>query len=241
MRPSRQFTVAPAAATPASNAFPRRQATLVKVCGLRSFAEARVALDAGANYLGFIFWQPGKRYVSPTDAAAIIRALRATSSTHFSAVGVFVDPTLAEINTALSVCDLDVIQLSGDESTDFVRALPRPTVKAIHVRPGSESHAAELVQRDAFGAHHYLLDTHADGLPGGTGVTFNWAALETIGPRCIVAGGLRAENVAAALSVLRPLGVDVSSGVEFPSGGKDPTLIRAFLEAVRAHDNRDHQ
>src|SRR5205823_4737314 len=133
------------------------------------------------------------------------------------------------------------IQLSGHESVDLVEAMPLPTLKAIHVKRGAEREAADLVANDALGAHMYLLDTHADGLPGGTGTSFDWAALQPIGPKCMVAGGLRPDNVAAALAALSPLGVDVSSGVEFPDGGgKDPRLIRAFLEAVRTYDKRPH-
>jgi phosphoribosylanthranilate isomerase len=211
--------------------------TLVKVCGLRSLPEARAALDAGANLLGFIFWKPGKRYISPSDAAPIIDTLK-TISQDWSAVGVFADPTPGEVDQALAVCDLDYIQLSGDEPADFVAAMPRPTLKAIHVRVGHEAEAAALIASNAFGARHYLLDTHADGLPGGTGVVFEWDALQRVGRQCFVAGGLRPDNVATALTALAPLGVDVSTGVEFPQGGKDPALIRAFLEAVRSHDHR---
>jgi phosphoribosylanthranilate isomerase len=139
------------------------------------------------------------------------------------------------------LCGIDYVQLSGDEPLDVVEAMPRPTFKAIHVRAGQEASAAEVVMTDALRAHRYLLDTHADGLPGGTGVAFDWAALQPIGPQCLVAGGLRPDNVALALSTLSPLGVDVSSGVEFPDaagGGKDPRLIQAFLEAVRSYDHR---
>ncbi len=211
--------------------------TLVKVCGLRSLDEARVALEAGANLLGFIFWKPGKRYVSPADAARIISVLRAEAR-DWAAVGVFVDPTVAEVEEAATLSSLDYVQLSGDESADLVAAMPRPTFKAVHVRTGREAAAAELVDANALGAYRYLLDTHADALPGGTGVTFDWAALQVVGPRCLVAGGLRPENVASALATLSPLGVDVSSGVEFPTGGKDPLLIRQFLEAVRTYDTR---
>jgi phosphoribosylanthranilate isomerase len=211
--------------------------TLVKVCGLRSLPEARAALQAGADMLGFIFWKPGRRYIRPADAARIIGILR-TESLAWSAVGVFVDPSVADVRETTAECGLDYVQLSGDESARLVEAMPRPTFKAIHVRGGQESAAAELVASNALGAHTYLLDTHADGLPGGTGVAFDWAALQPVGSRCLVAGGLRPDNVASALSVLAPLGVDVSSGVEFPSGGKDPRLIRAFLEAVRAYDHR---
>ena len=214
--------------------------TLVKVCGLRSLSDAQAAVTAGANLLGFIFWKPGKRYIPPADAAVILRALRSQSS-GWSAVGVFVDPSLAEVTEATSACGLDYVQLSGEETADFVRAVPRPALKAVHVKNGEERAAADLVLNDALGAHLYLLDTHADGLPGGTGATFDWPALQPIGPKCLVAGGLRPDNVAAALTALSPLGVDVSSGVEFPnSGGKDPRLIRAFLEAVRTYDKRPH-
>jgi phosphoribosylanthranilate isomerase len=214
--------------------------TLVKVCGLRSLPEAQVALEAGANLLGFIFWKPGKRYIPPADAAVIVGALRGKFS-GWSAVGVFVDPTVEEVNEATSVCGLDYVQLSGHESVALVEAMPRPTVKAIHIKHGEEGAASDIVRNGALGAHMYLLDTHADGLPGGTGATFDWAALKPIGPQCVVAGGLRPDNVAAALAALSPLGVDVSSGVEFPNaGGKDPRLIRAFLEAVRTYDNRPH-
>ena len=213
--------------------------TLVKVCGLRTLPEARVALEAGANLLGFIFWKPGKRYIAPPDAARIIGTLRAESP-DWAAVGVFVDPTPEEVAEAASVCGLDYVQLSGDEPAEIVGAMPRPTFKALHIRAGDEAAAAEVVASNAFGAHLYLLDTHAEGLPGGTGRNFDWDALRAVGPACLVAGGLRPDNVAGALATLAPLGVDVSSGVEFPSGGKDPRLIRAFLEAVRAYDQHSN-
>jgi phosphoribosylanthranilate isomerase len=209
--------------------------TLVKVCGIRSVAEGRAALLAGANLLGFIFWKPGKRYIAPADAAKIITQLR-RDSLDWSAVGVFVDPSPAEVAEAADMCGLDYVQLSGNESAELVGAMPRPTLKAVHIRAGGESAASEVVETNKLGAHLYLLDTHSETLPGGTGQPFDWAALQPIGPRCIVAGGLRPDNVATALATLAPLGVDVSSGVEYPSGGKDPRLIRAFLEAVRSHD-----
>jgi len=218
--------------------------TLVKVCGLRSLPEARAAVQAGANWLGFIFWQPGKRFVPPAQVALIIQTLRRElPDSDFAAVGVFVDPAPAYVEETVAMCGLDYVQLSGDESADVVDAMPRPTIKAIHVRVGQEAGAAEVVAANAMRAHLYLLDTHADGLHGGTGTAFDWAALQGIGPRCLVAGGLRPDNVATALATLAPLGVDVSSGVEYPptrtdGGGKDPRLIQAFLEAVRRYDQR---
>jgi len=213
--------------------------TLVKVCGMRSLPEARVALEAGANLLGFIFWKPGKRYITPPDAARIISALRAESR-DWSAVGVFVDPLPADVSEVAALCDLDYVQLSGEEPADVIAAMPRPTFKALHVKAGHEATAAEIVAADSFGAHRYLLDTHSEALPGGTGRAFDWEALRGVGPSCLVAGGLKPDNVVNALSALEPLGVDVSSGVEFPDGGKDPRLIRAFLEAVRGYDQRSN-
>jgi phosphoribosylanthranilate isomerase len=216
--------------------------TLVKVCGLRSLLEARAAVQAGANWLGFIFWRPGRRFFPPAQAAQVIHRLRQESS-DWSAVGVFVDPSLEEVAEAVALCGLDFVQLSGDESAATVEAMPRPTIKAIHVRAGCEATAADVVATNALRADLYLLDTHADGLHGGTGTAFDWAALRGVGPRCLVAGGLRPDNVAEALATLAPLGVDVSSGVEFAHArtdgcGKDPRLIHAFLEAVRDYDKR---
>jgi phosphoribosylanthranilate isomerase len=185
--------------------------------------------------LGFIFWRPGKRYIPPSEAARTIAALRRVS-TDWSAVGVFVNPTRAEVDQVARVCGLDYVQLSGDEPAELVAGMPRPTFKALHVRAGQEPAAADAVASDAYRAHGYLLDTHSAELPGGTGRPFDWAALRGIGPRCLVAGGLRVDNVTAALAALAPYGVDVSSGVEFPSGGKDPRLVRQFVEAVRSYD-----
>jgi phosphoribosylanthranilate isomerase len=209
--------------------------TLVKVCGIRSIAEGRAALQAGANWLGFLFWRPSKRFVDPSDAAQIIAALR-QESLDWSAVGVFVDPDPTAVAEVSDLCGLDYVQLSGYESAGLVAAMPRPTVKAIHVRVGDESAAVETVVGNTLGADLYMLDTHADTLPGGTGRSFDWDALRSVGLNCLVAGGLRPDNVTLALETLRPLGVDVSSGVEYPSGGKDPRLVRAFLEAVRSYD-----
>src|SRR5579864_2100190 len=173
--------------------------TVVKICGLRSVKEARVALQSGANYLGFIFWKSGKRFIRPPEAAHIISSLR-RESLDWSAVGVFVDPSPLEVLEVAELCGLDYVQLSGHESREVVSAMPRPVVKAIHVRAGEEVSAVETVSSNALGAERFLLDTHTDDLPGGTGRAFNWEALKEVGARCLVAGGLRPDNVAAALT-----------------------------------------
>jgi phosphoribosylanthranilate isomerase len=213
--------------------------TLVKICGLRTLDEARMALQSGANYLGFIFWKPGKRYIAPPAAAEIISALRHESA-EWAAVGVFVDPERTEVEEIAALCGLDYVQLSGDESRDHTLNMPRPVIKALHVRAGQEQSAANIVTTNRLGVDRYLLDTHADSLPGGTGAVFDWPTLTSIGSSCFVAGGLRPDNVVQALAALTPMGVDVSSGVELPSGGKDLRLIRAFVEAVRSYDQRSN-
>jgi len=209
--------------------------TLVKVCGIRDVAEGRAALAAGADWLGFVLWPESRRAIAAEAAAAIIQTLRAEQPA-WSAVGVFVNPTPGEARRAASLANLDYVQLSGDETAATVRQMPRPVVKAVHVRRGGEAEAAHLVRSDALGAAVYLLDTHAEGLYGGTGATFDWPALRDVGQKCLVAGGLRPDNVPAVLATLGPRGVDVSSGVEYRDGGKDPRLVRAFLDAVRTHD-----
>jgi phosphoribosylanthranilate isomerase len=209
--------------------------TLVKVCGIRTLAEGRQALAAGADWLGFVFWPRSRRYVEPARAGAIIGALRRDFPA-FSAVGVFVDPSPAQLARAAEETGLDRVQLCGDEPAATLAAAHLPTVKAVQVRPGQEAETAAVVAANAVGADLFLLDTHRPGRYGGTGAAFDWHALRQLGPRCFVAGGLRPDNVRAALETLAPLGVDVSSGVERPQGGKDPALVRAFVEAVRQHD-----
>ena len=211
--------------------------TVVKICGIRSLEEGRAALEAGADMLGFVFWEPSRRFISPAAAASIIRRLRDQRS-HWSAVGVFVNPTATAVTEADQLCSLEYVQLSGNEDPARVRAISTPTIKAVHVRSGAEAAAAESIASGTLGATLYLLDTHRAGLYGGTGETFDWAALRGVGSRCLVGGGLRPDNVIQALEILSPLGVDVSSGVEFPGGGKDPEVIRAFMEAVKTYDSR---
>jgi phosphoribosylanthranilate isomerase len=131
----------------------------------------------------------------------------------------------------------DLVQLSGHEDRQTVQQMPRDVVKAIHVQPGQEEQAAALVERDALGAAYYLLDGYKEGWYGGIGEAWNWLALRAVGPRCLAAGGLRPDNVQVALDALAPMGVDVSGGVEYAEGGKDPARVRAFLEAVRRYDD----
>lgn len=200
----------------------------VKICGITSYQDAVLALDAGCDGLGFNFYAASPRYIEPAAARAIVRRLPPFVTT----VGLFVngrDPsTVAALARAAGVA---VLQLHGDESPEFCRKLARwPVIKAIRVGKGFS--AAGL---DAYPVAAFLLDAKDPKLYGGTGRTFDWrvaAAVKELRP-VILAGGLRPENVADAIRAVRPYGVDVSSGVETRPGKKDPTKLAAFIEEVR--------
>lgn len=209
--------------------------TLVKICGIRTVEEGRVALHAGADWLGFVFHPPSPRHLTVEQAATVVRALRQEVA-GWSAVAVMVNPTAEEARHTIEMGGFDLVQLCGDEDPGLIAALPVPAIKVLRVEPGRELEVARSVREDRFGAARYLLDTHREGLYGGTGRTFDWASLQDVSGTCIVAGGLRPDNVGQALAVLAPFGVDVSGGVEFPGGGKDPGRVKQLIETVRAHD-----
>jgi phosphoribosylanthranilate isomerase len=201
--------------------------TQVKICGLTRIEDAAVAIDAGAYMLGFVF-APSRRRIDPELARDLIAALPGRSS--IKAVGVFVDEDPAEINRLARLCGLDYAQLSGTEPDDYVRALDVPAIKVFHVKAGdTRDRLAERMA--ASSADVLMLDTAKSGTWGGTGETFDWSQIPPFGRAILLAGGLKAGNVANAIALLRPWGVDVSSGVE-TDGQKDPDKIRAFLAAA---------
>jgi phosphoribosylanthranilate isomerase len=175
--------------------------TLAKVCGIRSVDEGSVALEAGADLLGFVFWSGSRRFISPEAAGSIVAELRSRRA-DWTAVGVFVDAGPNDVARAAEVSGIDRAQLHGDDDAASIAAMPIPVIKALSVRVGAESDVADLVTANPLGAPVYLLDTHADGYRGGTGTSFDWTALQRVGPRCFVAGGLRPETVAVALRTL---------------------------------------
>lgn len=204
-------------------------AARVKICGITSREDALAAIDAGADALGFMFFPPSPRHLTVEAARSIIEAL----PPFVARVGVFVDATAEVIRQTAAACGLDTLQLHGSESPDFCRDLaPFPILKAFRVR-GPES----LTQLPAFANHAWLLDSYVAGTLGGTGQTFNWDLAATAvrqGGRVILAGGLTAANVAAAVTAVRPWAVDVSSGVESAPGRKDPSKVRDFIAAAKA-------
>jgi phosphoribosylanthranilate isomerase len=208
--------------------------TVVKICGIRETEHARAAAAAGAKMIGFIF-APARRQVELDTATAIIGALH-TEEHPPAATGVFVNATATEIAETVRRCGLDAVQLSGDEEVGLVAQLPA------HVQVLKVVRLAGAPHEDAWLAWHaeprvrLLVDAHTPGSYGGAGVVANWErAAELARERPILlAGGLTPENVAEAIRVVRPWGVDVSSGVE-TDGVKESAKIRAFLAAARGN------
>ena len=202
----------------------------VKICGITSVDDARQAVDAGADALGFVFWPKSPRFVTPETAAAI-----ATEVPPFvTRVGVFVEASRDELFRTAERVGLDLLQLPGEVPREAGGPLPRRVLRALRVGPGFRTEDALAWASAGAGL---LLDTHRPDSPGGTGVAFDWARVRDLRDRVpflVLAGGLRADNVAEAIAVVRPHAVDVSSGVESSPGRKDEAKLRAFVEAVHA-------
>lgn len=200
-------------------------ATRVKICGLTRLDDALAAVAAGADALGFVMWPGSKRAATPDQVAAIVAGLPALVQT----VGVFVDATAGEIAGILARTGLAAAQLSGDERPDDYRDLRVPLIKAFRIAPDP----AELT---AWAAAGYLADGAAPGSYGGTGHGAAEATIQALAPtgRLILAGGLKPDNVGAAVARHRPYGVDVASGVETAPGVKDHSAITAFVRAAKA-------
>ena len=208
----------------------------VKICGVRRLAEAQAALDAGADFLGFVFYPPSRRNLAPKGARDLVAAIRESAPrSDWAAVGVFVNEPAAEVNRIAALCGLDYVQLHGTEQAAYCAAMERPVIKALRL----SDVVGEDVSAARYGATRLLLDSQVPGYWGGTGTRFDWTAARPYAGDALVAGGLTVENVGQALSVLQPWGVDVSSGVE-RDGAKDPALIRAFLDNVRRWEKSSH-
>lgn len=200
----------------------------VKICGITSLEDAQAAVDAGADALGFVFYPPSPRYVTPEQAGQIIQTLPPFVTT----VGLFVDVALDAINGLAARCGLDRVQLHGRETPEFCRQVTRPVIKAIRIK-----NAASLTPVPDYKVAAYLLDAYVEGaLPGGTGASFSWelaAQVKPYGP-VILAGGLTPENIEVAVAQIRPYGVDVSTGVERAPGIKDHQKVRQFIARAKA-------
>ncbi len=199
--------------------------TRVKICGITRRQDAEFAVKMGADALGLVFYGPSPRAVSIAQAVEICRLL----PPFVSLVGLFVNAQAAEVKATLEQVPLSLLQFHGDESPAFCAQFDRPYMKAVRMQqPADLPQAAEQYAQ----ANALLLDSYKAGVPGGTGQTFDWSMITPVDKALILAGGLSAENVAAAIRQIRPYGVDVSGGVESAKGIKDNEKMRKFMLEV---------
>jgi len=216
--------------------------TRFKICGLRTVEHALAAADAGADLLGFNFVQGVRRQLQPDEAVNIIDRFRGEHAQGGpKIVGLFANQDINEVNRTIRLCGLDYVQLCGDEPPEYWDSVDAGVIRQIKVGDGGP--VDEIIRRvmaDVEAAvsrgHKVVLDKHVDGSLGGTGRTFDWEVAREIAKshEILLAGGLTPENVSEAISMARPWGVDVSSGVE-TDGVKDIAKIRAFAREVNGN------
>jgi phosphoribosylanthranilate isomerase len=206
----------------------KEMSTRVKICGVTNLADALAAVEAGADALGFNFYEKSPRHMTVPAAAKISRHL----PPFIMCAGVFVNAPEELVLRAIGECSLTLLQFHGDEPPEFCTQFGLMSMKAFRIQNARSLRELPKYQTDA-----YLLDAFSPAARGGTGESFNWKlAIEAqkFGKPVFLAGGLTPENVAAAVREVRPFGVDVASGVERSPGKKDHKKVQAFIAAVRS-------
>jgi phosphoribosylanthranilate isomerase len=200
---------------------------LVKICGITSIEDAEAAVDAGASALGFVFWPKSPRFIDPHLARTIVSSLPPL----VVPVGVFVNQPAAHVRGVAALVRLGAVQLHGEEDVLYVAGMDVPVIKAVSIEREDDVDRIDIWPRRTM----LLLDVHDPVSRGGTGRTIDWPAAAVIAARrrTLLAGGLTPDNVADAVALVQPFGIDVSSGVERSPGVKDHARIRALFEALR--------
>jgi phosphoribosylanthranilate isomerase len=199
----------------------------VKICGITNLEDALQAVEAGADALGFVFYDKSPRFVTPHEVQQIVAELPPFVTT----VGLFVNESVQRIRRAMADAQLDVVQLHGDEQPEDCLLAPLSVIKALRVQDASSLQGADRYQVSAL-----LLDAWSDEHYGGTGLSFDWQlAKQLTGQRrLILAGGLTPDNIIAAVRQVNPYAVDVSSGVEARPGKKDQQKVAEFIRRARS-------
>jgi phosphoribosylanthranilate isomerase len=214
--------------------------TRVKICGLTRPEDVSAAVSAGADALGFVFYGPSPRHVSPAQAGQLIAGLPPMVTT----VGLFVNATTNEVAETVCVAPVSLLQFHGDETpeqcAEAAKAADRPFLRAFRVKPDTSFDELLEYERIYRAASPWfsslLLDTYVDAY-GGAGKVFDWSLIpKELAPRVVLSGGLSVNNATDAVGRVRPYAVDISSGVELSKGIKDAAKIAAFIAAVRAAD-----
>jgi phosphoribosylanthranilate isomerase len=207
--------------------------TRVKICGITRPQDARQAAWSGADALGLVFYPPSKRAVSPARAAVIA----SVTPVFVSMIGLFVNPDKNDVREVLKQVRLDCLQFHGDEDANFCESFGMPYMKAVRVKTGQSGLTDPLQEAAAHPrASAILLDAFDARQPGGTGKQFDWEVARRCVEQCsvpvVLAGGLKAANVAQAITQVRPWALDLSSGVESEPGLKDPDKLQDFFQEV---------
>ncbi|MBM4123834.1 MAG: phosphoribosylanthranilate isomerase [Nitrospira sp.] len=202
----------------------------VKICGITNAEDAAVAVEAGADALGFVFHAKSPRCLD----ALVVKRIVAGLPPFVLSVGVFVNEDIKRVRDLMDDCGLAVAQLHGDETAAYCEALGRPVLKALRLRDRSSLLALAEYKGRAL-VRGFVVDAFSMAAYGGTGEQADWALAAEVAKNApvLLAGGLTAENVGEAVRQVKPYGVDVSSGVEAGPGKKDPAKVRAFLHAAK--------
>jgi len=206
--------------------------TRIKICGITREEDLAVAVAAGADALGFVFYEPSPRHVTPERAAQLVAHVPA----FVTRVGLFVNEATQAVRAVLAEVPLDLLQFHGDEDAAYCSQFGRPWIKAARMKPGFNLLEYASAFAKAPGVSGLLLDADVEGYGGG-GKTFDWALIPRNLPLpVILSGGLHPGNIAEAVRAVRPWAVDVSSGVEASRGIKDAQKITEFIAGVRIAD-----
>lgn len=209
------------------------QRTRVKICGIKTIETFKAAVSLGVDAIGLMFYKKSKRVIS----LDIAKQMAAVSPAFVNLVGVFVNPSVDEVNEVLEAIPLTLLQFHGDEPPAFCEQFQRPFIKAIRPKENSDVRHAENVYKSAQGL---LLDSGSAGSYGGTGKTFDWNMIPSDGSKPIIlAGGLNQNNVIDAILNVQPYAVDVSGSVEDMNGNKRKEKMEAFIRAVKKADSCD--
>jgi len=200
----------------------------IKVCGITNVSDARVAVEAGVDAIGLVFYEPSPRNIADLDVA---QEIALSVGPFVTVVALFVNPTVAFVQRILKNVPLHILQFHGDEEAEFCKQFNRPYMKALRMKEGVDVNAQVAQYPCATGI---LLDAYKKGVPGGTGETFDWARVpeKPLAP-IVLAGGLTPNNIAKAVLSVGVYGVDVSGGVELSPGVKDKNKIKAFVDNAK--------
>ncbi|MFC2994556.1 phosphoribosylanthranilate isomerase [Acinetobacter sichuanensis] len=209
--------------------------TRAKICGITRIQDIQSAVQAGADAIGFVFFEPSPRYVSALQAQPLAQAI----PPYVNIVGLFVNASAEEIAQVLKQVPLDIIQFHGDETPEQCQQIAqfnqRRWYKAIQIKPDMENSEiiATIWQYQQAGASAMLLDAWHPELKGGTGHSFDWSQFPKLDIPLILAGGLNPDNVEDAIHTTQAYAVDVSGGIEAAKGIKDQQLIEKFMQGVQ--------